>query len=199
MGFSKIVTLIRTSNRSLIPHLAPRDLMWMGPDKENENIAFLHKAWNSLQGDLNFQNNVEDHDNNSSNDDQDHGDSTFHLVMSKKKKKSLQKSKLRSKAGPSKNLFWNARGLANTPTRFLDGLGFKVEGFRFGNDVVYASTNCILRRQLWDSLTALFNSFPLPWYVIGDFNAIVGSHEHKGMVSPSRRSKTLAIGLIPTF
>lgn len=50
---------------------------------------------------------------------------------------------------------------------------------------VYASTNYITRRDLWSDLSALQTSNPAPWCFIGDFNAILGAHEHRGNCLPS--------------
>jgi hypothetical protein len=51
---------------------------------------------------------------------------------------------------------------------------------------IYASTNYVHRRKLWDSLNLLQTQHVLPWCFIGDFNVILGSHEHRGRFSPSR-------------
>lgn len=42
---------------------------------------------------------------------------------------------------------------------------------------VYASTNYIARRDLWEDLAQLQQSYVNPWCFIGDFNAILGAHE----------------------
>jgi hypothetical protein len=54
--------------------------------------------------------------------------------------------------------------------------------------VVYASTNYLCRRQLWNSLNSLHAQHDLPWTFIGDFNAIIGAHEHRGRLEPARIS-----------
>jgi len=41
---------------------------------------------------------------------------------------------------------------------------------------IYASTNYLTRRQLWNSLSTLQSQFALPWCFIGDFNSILGAH-----------------------
>jgi hypothetical protein len=51
---------------------------------------------------------------------------------------------------------------------------------------IYASTNYLTRRKLWESLNNLQSQFHLPWCFIGDFNVILGAHEHRGRVSPAR-------------
>jgi len=56
---------------------------------------------------------------------------------------------------------------------------------RFCISVVYASTNYIHRRQLWQSLESHQNQ-TIPWCSIGDFNSILGSHEHRGAFPPAR-------------
>jgi hypothetical protein len=63
---------------------------------------------------------------------------------------------------------------------------FRDEGMDFGVSVVYASTDYVKRRFLWHSLSAVHNSYNLPWACIGDFNAIIGAHEHRGSYSPAR-------------
>jgi hypothetical protein len=63
---------------------------------------------------------------------------------------------------------------------------FNEEGIDFGVSVVYASTDYVKRRQLWHFLTAVHSSFNIPWACIGDFNAIIGAHEHRGSYSPAR-------------
>ncbi|WJX18847.1 hypothetical protein P8452_08606 [Trifolium repens] len=56
--------------------------------------------------------------------------------------------------------------------------------------VVYASTNYITRRQLWNKLNDLQTLHNLPWSFIGDFNAIIGAHEHRGSFNPARLPMT---------
>jgi hypothetical protein len=51
---------------------------------------------------------------------------------------------------------------------------------------VYASTKYLVRRQLWNTLNALQSQHSLPWFFIGDFNAIIGAHEHRGRFNPAR-------------
>jgi len=51
---------------------------------------------------------------------------------------------------------------------------------------IYASTNYIHRRQLWQTLENLNSQTNLPWCSIGDFNTILGSHEHRGASLPAR-------------
>ncbi|XP_058782945.1 uncharacterized protein LOC131657578 [Vicia villosa] len=53
---------------------------------------------------------------------------------------------------------------------------------------VYASTNAINRKLLWADLSSLLVNHPAPWCFLGDFNAILGAHEHRGRISPSRSS-----------
>jgi len=50
---------------------------------------------------------------------------------------------------------------------------------------IYASTNYLLRRQLWAELTGLQNFYVAPWIFVGDFNAILGAHERRGRRLPS--------------
>ncbi|XP_058770393.1 uncharacterized protein LOC131644024 [Vicia villosa] len=56
----------------------------------------------------------------------------------------------------------------------------------FGISAVYASTNLVMRRSLWQNLSLLYNQFKIPWAAIGDFNCTLGAHEHKGSITPAR-------------
>jgi hypothetical protein len=56
----------------------------------------------------------------------------------------------------------------------------------FAISAIYASTNYLTRRKLWDSLNTLQQQHDLPWSFIGDFNVILGAHEHRGRISPAR-------------
>jgi hypothetical protein len=51
---------------------------------------------------------------------------------------------------------------------------------------VYASTCYIKRRNPWSVLSNIQNQYNLPWSCIGDFNTVLGSHEHKGIHEPAR-------------
>jgi hypothetical protein len=51
---------------------------------------------------------------------------------------------------------------------------------------IYASTNYVNRRKLWESLNTLQSTHVLPWCFLGDFNVILGAHEHRGRFSPAR-------------
>ncbi|XP_058776647.1 uncharacterized protein LOC131650967 [Vicia villosa] len=62
----------------------------------------------------------------------------------------------------------------------------KIQDRFFGVSAVYASTNLVNRRLLWHNLSQLQNNFNLPWAFIGDFNCILGAHEHSGSRSPAR-------------
>lgn len=62
----------------------------------------------------------------------------------------------------------------------------KDNNITFAISAIYASTNYIHRRQLWQTLTNLQNQYNLPWCSIGDFNTILGSHEHRGTSTPAR-------------
>lgn len=46
--------------------------------------------------------------------------------------------------------------------------------------LVYASNNLYKRKDLWKDLNELQINHLLPWTFIGDFNAIMGAHEHYG-------------------
>jgi len=51
---------------------------------------------------------------------------------------------------------------------------------------VYASTNHITRRHIWLNLQTIQTNLNMPWCAIGDFNSILGSHEHRGACQPIR-------------
>jgi hypothetical protein len=51
---------------------------------------------------------------------------------------------------------------------------------------VYASTNYISIRNLWNVLNSLQAQHDIPWSFIGDFNVIMGAHEHRGRFNPAR-------------
>ncbi|GAU40165.1 hypothetical protein TSUD_292700 [Trifolium subterraneum] len=61
-----------------------------------------------------------------------------------------------------------------------------VSGVLFGITAVYASTYYLSRRALWSKITNIQSQNPLPWCCIGDFNTIIGSHEHRGSSTPAR-------------
>lgn len=50
---------------------------------------------------------------------------------------------------------------------------------------IYAVTLYISRRSLWQELSLLKQSFDGPWCFIGDYNAVIGAHEHRGRRLPS--------------
>lgn len=82
----------------------------------------------------------------------------------------------------SKNLNPNIINIDNQQVSFTITDNNKIFGF----NVVYASTNYITRRQLWYNLQNIQNQHNIPWCSIGDFNAILGSHEHRGFTNPAR-------------
>jgi hypothetical protein len=51
---------------------------------------------------------------------------------------------------------------------------------------IYASTNYLTRRNLWESLNNLQSQHVMPWCFIGYFNVILGAHEHRGRFSPAK-------------
>lgn len=63
---------------------------------------------------------------------------------------------------------------------------FSVNNKVFAFSVIYASTKYITRRQLWNSLNLLQSQHFMPWCFLGDFNSILGAHEHRGRTAPSR-------------
>jgi hypothetical protein len=56
----------------------------------------------------------------------------------------------------------------------------------FAISAVYASTNYRNRRKLWNALNSLQAQHDLPWSFFGDFNVILGAHEHRDRTSPAR-------------
>ncbi|KAK3217929.1 hypothetical protein Dsin_011899 [Dipteronia sinensis] len=46
----------------------------------------------------------------------------------------------------------------------------------------------IVRRSLWQSLRDLVSLVTSSWLVVGDFNAVLGTHEYLGLCSPPRSS-----------
>jgi hypothetical protein len=55
---------------------------------------------------------------------------------------------------------------------------------------IYASTNYLHRRNLWSALNNLQTQHAFPWCFIGDYNVILGSHEHRGRTLPARMPMT---------
>jgi exonuclease III len=56
----------------------------------------------------------------------------------------------------------------------------------FAISAVYASTNYLTRRRLWNKLNFLQAQHDMPWCFFGDFNVILGAHEYRGSFSPAR-------------
>ena len=56
---------------------------------------------------------------------------------------------------------------------------FDLAGVRRIVSFVYTSTSYVNRRFLWDFLSSL--AIMDPWLVIGDFNAVMGTHETTGL------------------
>lgn len=54
--------------------------------------------------------------------------------------------------------------------------------------VVYGSPYDRFRDELWAKLRAIRNHNELPWCVLGDFNAVLHSHEKSGVREFNRRS-----------
>jgi len=63
---------------------------------------------------------------------------------------------------------------------------FTCTNIKVGISAVYASTNHLHRRMLWNKLQAIQNQYHIPWCFIGDFNSILGAHEHKGLLNPAK-------------
>lgn len=62
---------------------------------------------------------------------------------------------------------------------------FQIENKNIGIAAVYASTCHIKRRTLWNDLRKV-NSHATPWCMVGDFNAILGAHRHRGPCTLNR-------------
>lgn len=56
----------------------------------------------------------------------------------------------------------------------------------FAIAAVYASTSAYRRKQLWSKLNTLQAQYQIPWNFIGDFNTILGTHEHHGYFPQAR-------------
>lgn len=56
--------------------------------------------------------------------------------------------------------------------------------------LVYASTDYVVRRDLWDDFAHLKTMSSWPWMAIGDFNCVLGAHEKRGGRLPNLRSCT---------
>lgn len=62
------------------------------------------------------------------------------------------------------------------------------ENQTFGISAVYASTNYVRRRTLWQELNDLQSIHSLPWCFLGDYNSALGAHEYRGSGRPLRIS-----------
>ncbi|XP_058742332.1 uncharacterized protein LOC131614798 [Vicia villosa] len=87
---------------------------------------------------------------------------------------------------------WGFCNLDLCPNIIAESDQFLAFSFSFDNvlmavAVVYASTNIIQRRELWKDLNDLQSAHNLPWSFFGDFNSIIGAHEHRGRNSPSKK------------
>ncbi|WJX67281.1 hypothetical protein P8452_51760 [Trifolium repens] len=65
---------------------------------------------------------------------------------------------------------------------------FSENNITFCIAAIYAATCYIKRRTLWQCLSNLQQQFIHPWCFIGDFNTILGAHEHNGAAIPARNS-----------
>jgi hypothetical protein len=63
---------------------------------------------------------------------------------------------------------------------------FSINNQTYNMAAVYASTSNLRRKDLWRKLELLQSQHIGPWCYIGDFNAILGSHEHSGRRNPAR-------------
>ncbi|KAF1891085.1 hypothetical protein Lal_00001224 [Lupinus albus] len=51
---------------------------------------------------------------------------------------------------------------------------------------IYASTNYLVRRQLWQEVQSIMLVNPGPWCCIGNFNVVIGAHECRSSTLPAR-------------
>ncbi|WJX67284.1 hypothetical protein P8452_51763 [Trifolium repens] len=65
---------------------------------------------------------------------------------------------------------------------------FSENNITFCIAAIYAATCYIKRRTLWQCLSNLQQQFIHPWCFIGDFNTILGAHEHNGAAILARNS-----------
>ncbi|XP_058754283.1 uncharacterized protein LOC131627441 [Vicia villosa] len=63
---------------------------------------------------------------------------------------------------------------------------FVLENKLLASAAIYASTSPQIRQTLWRDLALLQARFVIPWTFLGDFNAIIGAHEHRGRLSPAK-------------
>lgn len=71
----------------------------------------------------------------------------------------------------------------------------KINGEIFVVTMVHASTDIILRRDLWIALIAIEARIRVPLIVLGDFNSIQNSHERVGGVEVRPQHFTNFFGL----
>ncbi|XP_058784485.1 uncharacterized protein LOC131659290 [Vicia villosa] len=67
------------------------------------------------------------------------------------------------------------------------GFSFSLDNKLLSIATIYTSTNLYKIRDLWSDLNDLQISHPLPWAFVGDFNVIMGAHEHRGRINPAVR------------
>ncbi|KAK9943229.1 hypothetical protein M0R45_008844 [Rubus argutus] len=89
-----------------------------------------------------------------------------------------------------KNLYWNARGIANGDTkRALKNLVLLhkrlfvciAEPFVLVNSILVSYWRSMSIRQLWNELGTIHSQYGVgPWVVLGDFNCVLGAHEKRG-------------------
>lgn len=62
----------------------------------------------------------------------------------------------------------------------------KVGNNDFFISAIYASNSFLKRKQLWNTLQNNQTQIDAPWCFLGDFNTIIGAHEHYGALNPAR-------------
>lgn len=61
-----------------------------------------------------------------------------------------------------------------------------INNLEFCFSAIYASTSNTRRKDIWHKLNLLQSQHLNPWCFIGDYNTILGAHEHNGSFSPAR-------------
>lgn len=84
---------------------------------------------------------------------------------------------------------WGLCSLTISPTVLATSsqhisFSFDCDGMTLFSSAVYASTSYRGPRSLWSDLSTLQYNHTGPWSLIGDFNAVTGSHEMRGSGMP---------------
>ncbi|XP_019432044.1 PREDICTED: uncharacterized protein LOC109339110 [Lupinus angustifolius] len=65
-------------------------------------------------------------------------------------------------------------------------ISLDLENHHFFICAVYAHTNYLQRRQLWEEINSVMHNFPGAWCCVGDFNVVLGANECRGSNLPAR-------------